>query len=259
MALPEVEWLAKARSLAIGMTARVRHRGERRPNMVVGNDQGHWWAFCQACKQGGRKDKEHVLLGSGRAPEAPLSLDLPTDLRPVRGSDYEALVGRFLASKGMDGLYLPKLWYSENARRLCVQDDAEHWHGRDLTERSGAKWLHYMKDHLVGEVGHLTVVTEDIFSLYKVRFALRRSEKPVAVCSTLGAGCSTEAALALKSCKQLVWAYDGDAAGDNGYASASKRMRPYVPKQYRARPPEGQDPKDMQLGDIRRMIEEALR
>ncbi|HVH93255.1 MAG TPA: hypothetical protein VM783_17960 [Candidatus Acidoferrum sp.] len=258
--LRQEEWLAQAKRLSVGMTARVKHGRERRANMVVGNDRGHWWAYCQACKQGGRLDKEHVLMALGTPLSDPSAFELllPHDLRPVLGSDYEAVVGRFLASKGMMFPYLPKLWYSELTKRLCLQDDDGGWHGRDLTERSNAKWLHYGKPHIVGRIGKTTVVTEDLFSMYKVRFALREAHKPYCVATTLGAGCSVAAALALKDCTTIVWAYDGDHAGDEGFKSASKRMRVLVPKQVRARPPEGMDPKDMDCAEIRELIYEVL-
>lgn len=267
MALPEHEWLPQAKRLAVGMRDVVRHRHERRPNMKIGNERGRWWAWCHACKEGAVIDKDHVLLVPGKALPEPAELSVPPDLRPVLGSEYEVTVGRFLASKGMDMLMLPKLWYSDQRKRLCLQDPwGSGWHGRDLTDRSAAKWLHYSKPHLAGAVGHTVVVTEDLFSMFKMHYALHaawendpRMPVSVAVASTLGAGCSTTAALALKNCRRIVWAYDGDKAGDDGYASASKRMRVHVPKQHRARPPEGLDPKDMTVEAIRELIMEAIK
>lgn len=251
------DWLDQAKRLHVGQTVRTRHRHERRPNLSIGNTRTHWWAYCQACKEGGRLDKEHVLLGPASPVEGPTSLSLPADLAPVLGSDYEAAVGRFLASKGMMFPYLPKLWYSLSHKRLCLQDDAGTWHGRDMTERAGAKWLHYGKPALAGTPGKLTIVTEDVFSMFKVRYALDRGRGPKVV-TTMGAGIGPRAALALKDCTRIVWFYDGDAAGDDGYMQASKRMRVLVPKQLRARPPEGLDPKDMQCADIRALLEGVL-
>ncbi len=273
MALPEDDWLPQAKRLAVGMRVRVRHGRERRPNMTVGNERGHFWAYCQSCKEGGKVSKDHVLRAPTEPQEWGQELTVPDDLRPVLGSDYELPVGRFLASKGMMFPYLPKLWFSERARRLCLHDPASGWHGRDITERSSAKWLHYSKPQLAGEVGRLTIITEDLFSMYKVQFALRDKRRAyelnpgpfgpkgwwnVEVASTLGAGIGVTAALALKDCTKIVWMYDGDKAGDDGFTQASKRMRVHVPKQYRARPPEGMDPKDMDCADIRALIEETL-
>jgi hypothetical protein len=250
--IPEHEWLAKAQQLSVGMRVRVRHGRERRLNMTVANERDRWWCYCQACKEGGVVHKEHVLLSSA-APIVEHDLVLPTDMKPVYGSEYEQAVGKFLASKGMMFPYLPKLWYSVQSKRVLLQDDTGEWHGRDLTNRSNAKWLHYAKQHIVGTVGPTTILHEDIFSMYKVRYALRH-RPDIGTASTLGAGCSTTAALALKNCTTLVWAYDGDSAGDAGYRSASKRMRVLVPRQLRARPPEGKDPKDMDCEDIRKLL-----
>ena len=254
--IPEHEWLPQAQRLAVGMRLRVRHRRESRANMTIGNDRDRWWCYCQRCKEGGVVLKEHVLL-SAPVVEEVHDLTVPTDLRPVMGSDFEDTVGRFLASKGMMFPYLPKLWYSASTRRLCLQDNSGGWHGRDLTGKSNAKWLHYAKPHLVGTVCRCTVLTEDIFSMYKVRFALRNTPE-IGTATTLGAGCSTTAALALKNCTTLVWAYDGDSAGDDGYKSGSKRMRALVPRQLRARPPDGLDPKDMDCEDIRELLKGVI-
>lgn len=261
MALPEHEWLPQAKRLAVGMRDVVRHRHERRPNMKIGNERGRWWAWCHACKEGAVLEKDHVLLAPGKALPEPSELSVPGDLRVVLGSEYEVTVARFLASKGMDMQMLPKLWYSEQRKRLCLQDPwGSGWHGRDLTDRSAAKWLHYGKPKIAGEVNRLTIVTEDLFSMFKVQYAMRTHPHGfLGVASTMGAGVSVSAALALKNCTSLVWAYDGDKAGDDGYVQASKRMRVHVPKQYRFRPPEGLDPKDMDCEAIRELIKEVIK
>src|SRR5262249_29103104 len=157
---------------------------------------------CQRCKEGARMDKEHVLLGGPADDEkAPSRAEVPSDLKRVLGSGYEAAIGGFLASKRMMFPYLPKLWYSESTRRGCMQDECGNWHGRDLTGRSNAKWLHYGTPALGGKCGALqvAVVVEDMFSKFKVDYALRFMGSIHAV-STLGAGVSDKAALALKLC-----------------------------------------------------------
>lgn len=254
--IQEHEWLQQAKRLSIGMRMRVRHGRERRLNMTIANERDRWWAYCNACKEGGVVLKEHVLLSTA-IPVVEVDFTIPDDLQPVLGSEYEDAVGKFLASKGMMFPYLPKLWFSMRTKRVCLQDDTGGWHGRDLTDRSNAKWLHYNKPHITGTVRARTVITEDILSMYKVRFAMRASPE-IGTATTLGAGCSTTAALALKNCTTLVWAYDGDKAGDDGYKSASKRMRVLVPRQLRARPPDGLDPKDMDCADIRELLKGVL-
>lgn len=253
--LAENDWLPHARKLAVGMKMRIRHGREGRPNMIVANERDRWWSYCQKCKDGGVMQKEHVLLNAPTITQA-AQLVRPVDLCRVEGSDFETVVGRFLASKGMMFPYLPFLFYSESAKRMLLQDDAQRWHGRDLTGRSDRKWLNYDHAQFVGIPGDITVLTEDLFSMYKIRFALR--DWSVHVCCTLGAGIHDYAALALKNCKHIVWAYDADKAGDDGFKNGRLRMRAFGPTQTRARPPEGLDPKDMDCEPIRQMITEAL-
>lgn len=250
MALPEKDWLPLAKRCAVGMRMRVRHGNENRANMTVANEQGRWWAYCQRCKQGGVISKEHVLLGTP-AYEPPV-LTVPKDLEPVAGGEWEHTVGQFLASKNMMFPYLPPLWVSPSTKRLFLHD-GQQWHGRDLTGRSNAKWLHFGAK-FAGEAGPITVVTEDIFSMYKVQFAMRESRTLVSVASTLAAQCGDAAALALKNCKAVVWAYDGDDAGDAGFEQARIRMRAFGVHSTRLRPPQGLDPKDMDCPSLRAAV-----
>lgn len=252
MKLLRQDWLPQAQKLAVGMTVRVYHRHERRPNLIITNARGEYKAYCQACKVGDVVKKEHVLL-TAVAQHSPRTLQRPTDLQVAQSSEWAEVVGAFLARKNMMYPYLPELWVSAGTKRVLLQDDAGKWHGRDLTETSTRKWLNYDEALFVGVPGPRTVVTEDLFSMYKMRFALRGTDW--SVCCTLGADCTTAAALALSGVKILVWAYDADKAGDEGYSRASKRMRPWGAKQYRARPPEGLDPKDMYCADILSMME----
>jgi len=251
--LPHSEWLDRAKRLSIGMHVRVQHRNERRPNMVIGNDNDKWWAYCQACKEGGVMPKEHVLLNSTTKHE-PVLLTIPTDIKPVLGSEFEQAIGKFLASKHMMFPYLPTLYYSEQARRLLIQDDNNRWHGRDLTDRSPAKWLHYGASYS-GTVCKNTIITEDMFSMWKVQFALKDTlRKGWGVFCTLGTSVSQPAALQLKEAGRLIWAYDGDAAGYVGANYGRRRMQVFVDAQSRARPPEGLDPKDMDCQAIRDLM-----
>lgn len=239
------------------MTVRVYHGRETRPNLVITNDRGQYKAYCQSCKCGDIVTKEHVLL-SERAPVVPRVLEVPHDLEPSEQSEFVDVVGAFLAKKGMMFPYLPQTYFSRTQKRMLLQDDAGLWHGRDITGVSSRKWLNYNDAKFVGTPQDTTVLTEDLFSMHKIRFAMR--DRPdVAVCCTLGAECTLAAALALSKCKNLVWAYDADKAGDKGYAQAIKRMRPWGATQHRARPPfEGTDPKDMDSANIRLLLKDFV-
>lgn len=254
--LPHADWLDRAKRLAVGMRVRVVHGRERRPNLVIGNDKDKWWAYCQACKEGGVLTKEHVLLN---APIVGTQVDLvlPDDIVPVLGSDYELAVGKFLAGKHMMYPYLPTLYYSTRTRRLMIQDAEQQWHGRDLTERSAAKWLHYGAKHS-GVPAKTTILVEDMFSKWKVEYALRDTiYKHHAVVCTLGTSMSVSTVLALKDAGWLIWMYDGDQPGDDGYTHGRLRMQAFGMFQSRLRPPQGLDPKDMDCTEIRLMVAEA--
>lgn len=253
--LPRNEWLPQAQRLAVGMRMRVVHNRERTAAMTISNERDRWWCYCQRCKQGGVVMKDHVLLTAPAQAVTVQELTLPTDVQPVMGSEYEEAVGRFLASKNMMFPYLPTVYYSLSARRMLL-NDAGHWHGRDLTGRSERKWLNYHGQKFVGMPAPRTVITEDLFSMYKLRFALRGSD--VQVCCSLGAGIHDAAVLALRNCTDVVCAYDADKAGDAGAAAVRTRLRPFGMRVRRARPPDGQDPKDMDCEDLRDMIYGAL-
>lgn len=223
--------------------------------MVIMNDTDRWWCYCQACKQGGVVMKDHVILTDGPRVDPRIERTPPTDIKPLARSEFEIPVTRFLVDKHMASLYLPDLHYSEARKRLLIKDDSGQWHGRDLTGNSPQKWLNYQAVHYVGVAkdGCPTIVTEDLFSMYKTRFALRQYPEYRVVCA-LGTGCSIYLTNFLMSSGSLYWFFDGDSAGDDGAAFAQQRMKPLVPRQFRVRPPDGDDPKDMSCEQIRAAI-----
>ncbi len=250
MSIPEQEWLAKAKSLPIGMKIRVRHGFERRENMVIANAQDRWWCYCQRCHEGGVVLKDHVLLTDAPGDAV---LAHPNDVRAVQGTEFEIPIARFLASKNMDYVYLPPVLYSESRRRMLLRVERS-LHGRDLTGRSPMKWMNYDSARIIGWPGPLgAVVVEDLFSMFKTQYSLRNTPGFGVVCA-LGTGCSSALVSRLAPAPGIVWFFDADQAGDVGFGNARQRMRPFVQWQSRARPPEGLDPKDMQCASIREVI-----
>jgi len=250
--IPEQEWLAKARQLAVGMKIRTRHLHENRENLIIANAQDRWWCYCQRCHAGGVVMKDHVVL-TASAEQMEVELTLPPDIRPLRGSEFEIAVARFLSTKNMAIPYLPELHISEKRKRVLVRAEGK-WHGRDLTGRSPMKWMNYEVSRVVGHPGALgTVLVEDLFSKYKVEFALRKFSGYGVVCA-LGTGCSSPLVTRVLHSPYLIWMYDADRAGDEGFEHGRRRLRPFVQHQVRARPPEGLDPKDMDCAAIRRLI-----
>lgn len=256
--IPETAWLSKARSLAVGMRVRVRHGNESRENMVVANAADRWWCYCQRCHEGAVVMKDHVILSAAQGP-ADVSTVLPDDIKPVLASEFELPVAKFLASKNMDQLYLPALFYSEKRKRLMLKDAAGKWHGRDLTGRSPMKWMNYSNAKAVGAVtvSYPAIVVEDLFSMHKLQYALKGAG--VRVVCALGTGCSASLVYILMPADTIVWMFDADDAGDTGAEDGIQRMRPFVNRQVRARPPEGLDPKDMDCQSIREVIATAIK
>ena len=256
--IPHEDWLDQAKRLAVGMKLRVRHRNEGRMNMVIGNDTDKWWCYCQRCKEGAVVEKSHVILGQVGGP-VDTDVMLPPDITPLQHTEFEVPVARFLADKCMAFPYLPNnLYYSGSRKRLMLNIEGR-WHGRDLTGRSTQKWMNYNNAKYVGHPGTNTVLVEDLFSMFKTRWAMRGDPSVHVMCS-LGTGCHTPLVAALAGAahvRNLIWFYDADEAGDDGVSAGTRRMNAYGIRQCRSRPPEGLDPKDMRCEDIRLLIQAA--
>lgn len=250
----ESEWLQQAKGMAVGMRTRIRHNGESRPNLVIGNDMDKWWCYCHACHEGGVVEKSHVLLGTHDV--VCDKTNLPTDIVPVHQSEYEVPIARFLADKNMSELYLPQMYYSAERKRLLFNLEGK-WHGRDLTGRSPQKWMNYNVAHMVGRPFTYTAVVEDIFSMFKVNWAMRQYPNFRCMCN-LGTNAHLNMIYALSQRSpgsyKLAWFFDADPAGDDGADAYLKRMRPFSMYQCRPRPPEGLDPKDMTCEQIREVL-----
>lgn len=258
--LPTKDWLHIAKRLAVGQRLRVVHGRERRANMIVENNAGHYRAYCQACKEGGYVSKDHVVLAT-RPKVQENTLIVPTDLVRVIGSEHERGVMDFLVSKNMMDVYLPLMWVSPKVKRLYLQDNSLKWHGRALYESNNAKWLHYgATSSVVGDLSSTTtIVVEDLFSMFKVEYALRGH--PARVYCTLGAHLKNHNVvdLMVDGVRNLIWLYDADDAGDTGYTHGAHRMRQFGKHQARARPPDNLDPKDMQINALRDLLLPHLR
>ena len=244
--IPERDWLVKAKRLAIGSKVRVYHGRERRPNLTIANYPDRYWCYCQSCKDGAVLLKSHVILG-GAAPAESASLVLPTDSEPMT---HEHPAWHFIASKNMDAMYLPDLWYSPSRKRILIDTKTAGWYGRDVTGHSMQKWLSYNGADIVRptEYRDTAVVVEDLFSMYKVRFACPE----YAVYCALGTGIKDSLVLALLQHKTVLFFFDGDAAGWAGARNGVQRLRGLgMPNVGYRSPKEGEDPKDMDLMRIK--------
>lgn len=249
--LPDEEWLHLAKKLGVGSRSRHYHKREGRPNLVVGNEAGKWWAYCQSCKAGGVVEKDHVKITGGKAPESSTHLDLPRDSTPILELDEfgRDAVLHLLAQKNMDQMYLPPLYFSEQRKRMLL-DTGQGWLGRDTTGHSPQKWLTFdgtlWLDAYVGS--GLALVVEDPFSFYKVRWALRGTS--VSVYCALGTVVRPALALKLLVHSRVVMFFDGDGAGYTGATREARKLRGLGCKASARPAPDGFDPKDLTIMEI---------
>lgn len=244
--------------------------GSRRANLVVGHESDKWWAYCQACKCGDVVLKTHVRL-TDRATKESNKVDPPTDVVPAQKLLKPLREGleTFLLSKGVTGSMLPDWGYSAKRNRLVLQPDS--WDGRslgrDVSQKSNIKWIVYGKqgdthvlEPLKPGAGRGTLyLTEDVFSMYKLKWALSCYHAGLPWCdtwvgTTLGTGITQKllAELVGEPFKQVVVFYDGDRAGVQGSKTVAHRIGALLPssKVIPVTAPTGLDPKDMQYDDI---------
>lgn len=256
MALPDSEWLHLAQRLPVGSTGRYRHLRESRPNLVVGHESSHYWAYCQACKEKGKVTKDHVLVTGVKAPATSASLSLPRDLIRVGSADLftRESIAHFLARKSMDMLYMPDLWYSAERKRLLIKTK-QGWIGRDLTGNSPQKWLTYSAGcvYLANEITQHVILVEDAFSWIKTAYAISTIPSWSCVC-LLGTELRPRLLnnLIRQSVSSVHLLLDGDKAGWAGAARAKRLLAPYI-KSSVGCSPEGLDPKDLQLAQLREL------
>lgn len=247
--LPREEWLAKAQSMPIGRVWRGLHRREARPNLVIWNKSDSWSCYCHHCHEGGVVMKEHVKFGMD-SPEALRSIMTVPDDKVKQSLWDEHMtdrVGRFLASKGMDYLMLPELWFSSTRKRILIQD-AMGWMGRDITGNALEKWLTYDRQHYLRRfVGSkTTVLVEDTFSYYKVIWALPHYN----VMCLLGSDLRDRQIMPLLNQDKVLVCLDGDKAGHAGASDAVHRLTALgIPAKNRCAPT-GYDPKDLTAAEL---------
>jgi len=271
------DWLPEAQRLAVGRKHRIFHKpdGSRRANLVIGHEGDRWWAYCQACKTGDAVHKEHVKL-TERAPAESTKVETPHDivsvhdLEPMRRRQLEG----FLLGKGVAGFNLPPWGYSASRKRLIIRP--ESWQdtigaclGRDITGASPIKWIVYNRPErawVVEPIRHdrlsargTLYITEDLLSMYKVRWALNHEFRGVPwndtyIGTTLGTGITSSmlAELVRHPFNRIVVFYDGDKAGVKGAKTVAHRLQALLPTTVvsHTTAPDGFDPKDMEVRDI---------
>lgn len=235
MVLPKSEWLHFAQRLAIGAKASVRHNNETTCAMNVANKVDRYTAYCHRCHAGGVVMKDNVKLTIA-IPKLSLSYD-PGPMWEVDVSTpnpnipLDKVVG-FLHSKGMSlDMFPTKPRYAPQAGRL-VFDTADARMGRDITGRSGRKWLEYKRHHAYNRAsdvpftGHdIVVLTEDYFSAVKGQFYC--PVQSVLCVSLMGTALSNDLLLQLMQAKpsKVVLLLDNDVGGRAGEPTIARGLR----------------------------------
>lgn len=264
------EWLSDAQKVPVGQNRRVYHGAETRPNLVVYNNTDSWSAWCHSCQENGFVRKEVLQAVDKSTPvfhkylSAADCVTLP-ELARAYPSKFKALVV-LLHKKHMSTALIEP--YSPV---YCLSDDRLVFTfkgasiGRDVTERSHAKWLQY--HHVANPMEYVylqrentscvhepMVLTEDLFSAIKI---------------TTYVGVSTLCCLGTRihdSIIQLiiskafypVLAFDGDEAGDKAMRTASKRLRIRDVPFSTVRVPDGLDPKDLDHLELNQLFQGVI-
>lgn len=245
------EWLADAKKLPVGRSNRTYHGAERRPNLVVRNEEHQWSAWCHSCGDGGSVKKEFVKVQevvpvkkvSGCAGFL-RSIDFS---KPDPNVPYSQ-ISMFLHKKGMSLMYLMHLQpkWSEQDKRIVLTTQQQVL-GRDITETSHSKWYKYSGEYFFVKAqnvpldGKVVVITEDLFSACKGQFFAGNS---VVFVSVTGTRIDNVLITELIKAKCVILMLDGDAAGDSGCTAISKTLRLVGIPCSSVRLPDNHDPKD---------------
>lgn len=260
------EWLDLAKRVPVGQSRRHYHGAENRPNLVCYNNPDSYSAWCHSCQTSGYYPKEVLQRVDTSAPvfhkylSAADCVTLPelARLHPERYKRLVVLLHKKRVSTALLAPYNP-VYCLVDERLVFTFKGASI--GRDVTERSHAKWLHYHNNaqpleflYLRGEIKHCTrepvVLVEDLFSAIKVH---KYTGLSTLWCS--GTHISDAIIAFLTYPKRdvpfyPVLAFDGDIAGHKAYRTASKRLGirgvPFTSVVI----PEGCDPKDLSSKEL---------
>lgn len=269
------EWLDEAKKVPVGQHRRVYHGAERRPNLVVWNNEESWSAYCHACGTGGKVWKKSLQRVEVEAPVYRKYLNLNQCVTlPVLAQQYPskyAAMVVLLHSKRMSTALLQryKPLYNLEDDRIVLRFNGVYM-GRDCTERSHAKWLHYHHDNPVGFVylqskntyrtREPVVMTEDVFSAIKINhytglstlccLGVKISDELIEFILDCHAASRTRTHFSTGVPIYPIVCFDGDDAGDRGRLAARDRFGIRGIAFDEVRVPDGLDPKDLRPNEL---------
>lgn len=265
MSIDAYEWLDKAKRLAIGAKARIRHTGESRDNLMIYNNLDNWSCWCYACNAGSKVPKQYVELIAEVLPTKGRTVPLPYDCVPL--ADVSASTVRrvytYLLTRGIDPASMlndMSVLVSENTQRLCLEMNGGGYVGRGIvgqkikaitySDKPFTQYATHPKDS-TDFIGLDVVLTEDYLSCLKVRHCTSGYQ----AISVQGSNAHVSLVAKLLKCKSVSIMLDGDDAGRKGSAKIWRTLKSFIKEVRIINTPEGKDPKDLHGRDIRRLLD----
>lgn len=264
MTIEDAEWLDTAKRLAVGTKTRIKHGFESRNNLLIFNNADSWSCWCFACNEGSRVRKSSPVLVEEPAPTKGSLIPLPDDCVALEEAS-EALqlqAHRYLLKRGISpDLHINgvNVLVSAKTQRLCIEMNGGAYVGRGMggqkikaitySSKPYTKYAHHPKWQGVSVAGKKVVLTEDYLSALKVQSACPE----VIAISAQGSGIGQELVAKVLNAEQVYVMLDGDEAGYKGTAKMVSRLKGLV-KTTGINTPEGKDPKNLNIKDIRRLV-----
>lgn len=246
-------WLAEAKRLPIGRSNRIYHGAERRPNLVIRNLADSYRAYCHSCHEGQVVKKEFVSTLPVAQEELSRDHGKLVGLECLIGTDADR-IARFLLSKNMTWEMVYKhCLYSHKDQRLVFKTPTVVI-GRDITERSKAKWVRYKGDKSyaspiqftgITKVGNITLVEDYLSVLKGYHYINQERLYGNGIISMQGTEIKPELTEILLRADHVTLCFDNDAAGIAGARKAAQQLDLLGVSNSTIFPDVNKDPKDM--------------
>lgn len=257
--LDDSEWLALAERLPVGQQRRVQHSCGRTPTLVLRSLPEKLTAHCYRCKGWGSKNRTHRVAPSLRLQERHVQYVLPDEytLLSAEPESTRNFVYSFLTQKGLDPNSIPQsALYSPKHGRVCFDLGEGRYIARTLYD-AVPKWVQYTeqpeygKFATVGASTSVRVLTEDYLSALKVQACTG-----LQTTALLGTSLSDCLLYELVQTQQTVLVFlDGDAAGRTGAINVLKTLRLVGTMCRIVHLPPNKDPKDLQIQELRSLLD----
>lgn len=252
--LQRSEWLHLAERLPVGQSRRYRHSCGTGDALSVQHKPEGYSAWCHRCQAGDFLSKTHVQYKPVQ--QESTRSTLPQDCIPLLNctESVKQYTYRFFIRKGIDPNMLPLhdlLWHERTHR--VIFKHALGASGRVLQDAVYPKWIEYYCNGKVATHAVFNrdtpeiILTEDILSALKYSYATGCTS-----ISLLGTVLPSD--LWFVPSNKVYIALDGDAAGRKGSLCTHRRLKFLGIESTIVHAPEGKDPKDLTLKELRESI-----